>query len=162
MLVNTVNCVGVMGKGLALEFKQRYPGMFLEYRKRCNAGMVRPGFLDVHLIKPPIPTSNWRRAILNFPTKRHWRDSSRLDDIQAGLQKLPSTVLNYGCNSIAIPPLGCGLGGLNWDDVRPLIIEAFDPYPAIEVQLYEPDAVIQQIEAEYQSYLDRRFCEVGY
>lgn len=115
-LVNPVNCVGVMGKGLARQFKQRFPANFHAYRKACREGLVRPGnvfIFDTGGLNP--------RFIINFPTKRHWRDRSRLEDIQAGLRDLPREVVSRGICSVAVPPIGCGLGGLKWTEVSPLI-----------------------------------------
>lgn len=133
-LVNTVNCVGVMGKGLALQFKQAYPENFKAYAKACNAGDVQPGRMHIHdnggLVNP--------RWIINFPTKRHWRDGSRLEDVASGLVALVVDVQRLGIQSIAIPPLGCGLGGLDWNVVRPLIEKAFVASPDVVVHLYEP------------------------
>lgn len=133
-LVNTVNCVGLMGKGIALQFKQAYPANFKAYESACHAGDVVPGrmfiFDSESLIRP--------RYIINFPTKRHWRGKSRLEDIRSGLQALTADVRRLGIRSIAVPPLGCGLGGLNWRDVRPLIESAFSELPEVRVFLYEP------------------------
>jgi O-acetyl-ADP-ribose deacetylase (regulator of RNase III) len=133
-LVNTVNCVGYMGKGIALQFKRAFPANFKEYEAVCKAGQLRPGCMLIHnngaLVNP--------RYIVNFPTKRHWRDSSRLEDVVAGLQTLVADVQRLGIRSIAIPPLGCGLGGLAWCEVKPLIIEAFTALPDVRVLLYEP------------------------
>jgi O-acetyl-ADP-ribose deacetylase (regulator of RNase III) len=133
-LVNTVNCVGVMGKGIALQFKQAFPDVFKQYKKACDAGAVQPGqMFTVHtgaLLNP--------RYIINFPTKRHWKGGSRLEDIQSGLVALVAEVEDLGIQSIAIPPLGCGNGGLDWAVVKPLIIEAFASLPDVQVCLFEP------------------------
>lgn len=133
-LVNTVNCVGVMGKGVALQFKQAFPENFKQYAQACKNGEVQPGqmfvFATESLLNP--------RYIINFPTKRHWRQKSRLEDIKLGLVALVQTVKNLGIQSIAMPPLGCGNGGLDWVDVKPLIIEAFEPLPEVAVILFEP------------------------
>lgn len=133
-LVNTVNCVGYMGKGIALQFKQAFPANFRSYAAACKAGEVQPGRMLVH--------DNGRIAlphyIINFPTKRHWRSPSRLEDIRDGLQALIGEVRQRGIRSIALPPLGCGLGGLDWQVVRPLIEDAFAALPDVEVQLYAP------------------------
>ncbi len=117
-IVNTVNTVGVMGKGLALQFKNRYPKMAEEYALRCRLGMVEVGFMDVHRL----PDGGY---IINFPTKEHWRDSSDIEWIIAGLDDLAFVIEDLGITSIALPRLGSGLGGLDWDDVHPLIIEVF-------------------------------------
>jgi O-acetyl-ADP-ribose deacetylase (regulator of RNase III) len=120
-LVNTVNCVGIMGKGIALQFKRAYPENFRQYEKACKAGVVQPGHMFI------FPTSNLSnpKYIINFPTKRHWRNKSKIEDIQSGLITLVEQVKLLGITSIAIPPLGCGNGGLNWADVKPLIESAF-------------------------------------
>ncbi|MGB7589902.1 MAG: macro domain-containing protein [Terriglobia bacterium] len=112
-IVNTVNCVGVMGKGLALEVKNRFPVVYLKYRKACESETLDIGKLQ--LVKTP---ATW---ILNFPTKRHWRFPSKLADIEAGLKKFAWTYKRRGITSVAFPPLGCGAGGLKWEDVRPLM-----------------------------------------
>lgn len=133
-LVNTVNCVGFMGKGIALQFKQAYPANFKAYEAACHAGEVVPGrmfiFDNGRLINP--------RYIINFPTKRHWRGKSRIGDIRSGLKALIADVRRLGIHSIAIPPLGCGLGGLNWREVRPMIEEAFSEVPDVRMLLFEP------------------------
>ncbi|HEX8670889.1 MAG TPA: macro domain-containing protein [Longimicrobium sp.] len=133
-LVNTVNCVGVMGKGIALQFKQAFPANYKAYESACNANMVVPGRMLVHdhgmLIQP--------RYVINFPTKRHWRGDSRMEDIEAGLTALVEEVRARGIRSIAVPPLGCGLGGLDWAEVRPKIEAAFAALPDVDVLLYEP------------------------
>ena len=133
-LINTVNCVGFMGKGIALQFKQAYPENFGAYAKACRAKEVRPG--RMHVFETGLLTDP--RLIINFPTKRHWRGKSRLEDIEAGLAALVEEVKVRGIRSVAIPPLGCGLGGLDWRVVRPLIEAAFTSVPDVRVTLYEP------------------------
>lgn len=133
-LVNSVNCVGIMGKGIALAFKAAYPANFRAYQVACRAGNVRPGQIFVFetgLLQGP-------KFILNFPTKRHWRDRSRIEDIKAGLEALIELVPSLQITSMAIPPLGCGLGGLLWQDVRPLITAACDRLSEVRVKIYEP------------------------
>lgn len=112
-LVNTVNCVGVMGKGIAAEFKQRYPEMFKAYRRICDSGALEPGKL--WLWQGP---DHW---VLNFPTKKHWRHPSKLEWIEAGLEKFVAEYSRRGITDISFPRLGCGNGGLKWDDVRPVM-----------------------------------------
>ncbi len=133
-IVNTVNCVGVMGKGIALQFKNKWPANFDEYQAACKASKVRPGQMLVHdsggLVKP--------NYIVNFPTKDHWRGASKIAYIRDGLVDLVSQVKRLGIRSIAIPPLGCGNGGLDWNEVRPLIESAFAALPDVEVRLFEP------------------------
>lgn len=133
-LVNTVNTVGVMGKGIALQFKKAFPENFAAYEKACKAGLVRPGEMftvDLHRLQCP-------RFIINFPTKRDWKHKSRLKDIESGLAALVADIKRLEISSIAVPPLGCGNGGLNWDDVRPLIETAFAAVPEVGVLLYAP------------------------
>lgn len=134
-LVNTVNTVGVMGKGLALQFRETYPAMFQAYRTDCEAGVVRLGRMHVFDLGGLVGGPRW---IINFPTKGHWRDPSRLADIESGLTDLVTKVGQLSIQSIAIPPLGCGLGGLDWKDVRPRIEHAFLNLPKVRVLLYEP------------------------
>jgi len=133
-LVNAVNCVGVMGHGIAMQFKRAYPENFKSYKKACDAGEVFPGKMFVH----DLNTIYNPRYIINFPTKRHWRGKSRLEDIETGLYDLIDVVDRSNISSIAIPPLGCGLGGLNWEDVRPLVVKAFEALPTVNVILFEP------------------------
>lgn len=133
-IVNTVNCVGVMGKGLALQFKKAYPDNFVAYRKACDAGAVKPGsmfIIEISALTHP-------KYIINFPTKRHWKEKSRIEDIEAGLKSLVEDVKKRNISSIAVPPLGCGLGGLKWDIVRMMIEKAFSELSAIHVLLFEP------------------------
>lgn len=133
-LVNTVNCVGYMGKGIALQFKQAFPANFREYESACKAKQVQPGCMLIHdngrLVLP--------HYIINFPTKRDWRAKSRMEDIRSGLDALVEDVRRLGIRSIAVPPLGCGLGGLDWNEVRPLIENAFAAVPDVRVLLYAP------------------------
>ncbi len=117
--VNAVNCVGVMGKGIALEFKRRYPAMYADYTHRCASGLVRPG--EPYLFAAP--TLPW---ILNFPTKRHWRSPSRLEDIVSGLDYLERHYEAWGITSLACPALGCGAGQLAWRDVGPILYHSLN------------------------------------
>lgn len=133
-LVNTVNCEGVMGKGLALQFKRAFPENFKAYEMACRDGVVRPGkmfIFETGLARNP-------RYIINFPTKRRWRDKSRMEDIKAGLEALVEDLLRLKVSSVAIPPLGCGLGGLDWAQVRPLIERAMSPLRDVRILLFEP------------------------
>jgi O-acetyl-ADP-ribose deacetylase (regulator of RNase III) len=132
-LVNAVNTVGVMGKGLALAFKKRFPDNFGAYQRACGAGEVVPGkmFVFDRALRSP-------RWIINFPTKRHWREPSRLDDLRTGLVDLIAQVHRLEIGSLAMPALGCGLGGLEWTCVRALIVEAFATIPTTRVLLYTP------------------------
>lgn len=132
-LVNTVNTEGVMGKGLALQFKKAFPDNFTAYARGCRTGEVQVGrmFVVERRVAP--------RFIINFPTKQHWRQPSKLDYVREGLRDLIVQVRHHAIGSIAVPPLGCGLGGLSWTDVRPLIVAAFDELPHVRVVLYAPD-----------------------
>ena len=134
-LVNTVNCVGVMGRGVALMFKKAFPDNFEAYAHACRRKEVRPGQMFVveqdRLVGP--------RYIVNFPTKRHWRGKSRMEDIESGLLDLRRVIREKGIRSIAIPPLGSGLGGLAWSDVRPQIEEALHDLDDVRVVIFEPN-----------------------
>lgn len=133
-LVNTVNTVGIMGKGVALQFKQAWPENFRAYLKACQAKQVQPGRMfiyDLGGIRNP-------RYIINFPTKRHWRGKSKIEDIRSGLAALVADVRRLGIRSIALPPLGCGYGGLNWNEIFPLIRDTFAALPDVKVLAYEP------------------------
>lgn len=133
-LVNTVNTVGVMGKGIALQFKRAFPENYRAYRTACSRGEVEPGRMFVFetgWMTPP-------RFIVNFPTKRHWRQRSRIEDVEAGLRSLAVEIRERGIRSIAVPPLGCGHGGLDWTDVRPRIEAALADLDEVDVRLYEP------------------------
>jgi len=133
-IVNTVNTVGVMGKGIALQFKQAFPENYKRYKAACDRGEVRIGEIFVHDHHHFGP----RRYILNFPTKRHWRSKSRIEDIGVGLTALAEVVQKLGIETIAVPALGCGNGGLAWGEVRPMIHEAFGPLPEVKVLLFPP------------------------
>lgn len=128
-IVNTVNCVGVMGKGIALEFKKKYPEMFMEYVLKCNRGEVKPGV--------PYVYQDDGISILNFPTKDHWRSPSRLSYVIDGLNWFTENYKNYGIESIAFPPLGCGNGGLTWDVVGPIMYQKLCKLP-INIEIYAP------------------------
>jgi O-acetyl-ADP-ribose deacetylase (regulator of RNase III) len=134
-LVNTVNCVGVMGKGIALQFKRNYPENYRVYHRACRAGEVTPG----HMLVVPSGRPFNPIYIINFSTKRHFREKSRLEDIALGLPALIAEVKRLGIGTIAVPALGCGLGGLDWAAVRPLIVDAFAALPGVRVLLYEPE-----------------------
>lgn len=134
-LVNAVNTVGVMGKGIALQFRHRFPEMFRAYQEACKDGRVGPGKMDVFDRGNALIRARW---IVNFPTKRHWRENSREADIVSGLLDLVRVVQSLGIQSIAIPPLGCGLGGLDWPIVRERIESAFSSLPDIKVFLFQP------------------------
>lgn len=129
-LVNTVNCVGVMGKGVALEFKKRWPGLMLDYEKRCAQKLVEPGV-------PYIYTDILGASIVNFPTKGHWRSASRLSDIEKGLDIFLAHYKAWNITSVAFPPLGCGNGGLEWELVGPIMYKALSKID-IPVEMFAP------------------------
>lgn len=135
-IINTVNCVGVMGKGIALQFKQAFPRNYDAYRRACEAGEVRLGEMFVFdsgsMINP--------RWIINFPTKGHWKAKSRLEDIVSGLEDLKRVIVERDIRSIAVPPLGCGNGGLEWSDVEPEIQKALGDLTNVSVRLFAPGA----------------------
>ncbi len=129
-LVNTVNCAGVMGKGIALQFKRRYPRMYHRYVELCRKNEV--------VLGRPYMERERDRVIINFPTKGHWKSQSRLGDVRNGLAFLRKHIEQWGIRSIAIPALGCGNGGLLWRDVRPIMLDALSGL-SIEVQIYVPE-----------------------
>ena len=133
-IVNAVNCVGVMGKGIALQFKNRWPGNFTRYATACKAGEVRPGRMFVYDVGEPAKL----RYIINFPTKAHWREASKIEFIRDGLVDLIAQIRHLKIRSIAIPSLGCGNGGLKWDEVRSSIESAFRLSPDVDVCLFGP------------------------
>ena len=134
-LVNTVNTVGVMGKGIALQFRQAFPANYAAYRAACKHNQVRPGSILVY------QTGRFENPhfILNFPTKRHWKGKSKIEDIEAGLVDLVRVVRHYQVRSLAIPPLGCGNGGLDWSTVRPLIERALADLKDVKVLVFAPE-----------------------
>lgn len=133
-IVNTVNCVGVMGRGIALQFKNEFPENFKAYAEACKKGEVIPGRMFVFetkiLIRP--------KFIINFPTKRHWKGKSRMEDIHSGLKDLVDVIRKYKIDSIAVPPLGCGLGGLNWSEVKASIEAELSLFDNVHIVIYEP------------------------
>ncbi len=129
-LVNTVNCVGVMGKGVAQKFKDKYPRMFEDYVRRCARREVKLG-------KPYAFYDSSGVTIINFPTKDHWRSPSRLSDIERGLDHFVDHIRQWGIESVALPPLGCGNGGLEWSEVGPLIFRKLSPLN-LEIEVYAP------------------------
>lgn len=133
-LVNTVNCVGVMGRGIALQFKKAFPENFRAYKAICDRDELTPGKVFIH----DLQRLQNPRYIINFPTKRHWRGKSRLEDIEAGLVDLAEEIRELKITSVAVPPLGCGLGGLKWTVVRPLIERTFAAMPEVHVLFFAP------------------------
>ncbi len=133
-LVNTVNTVGVMGKGIALQFKKAFPENYKVYKKACEQGELIPGKLlvhDLHSFTNP-------RYIINFPTKTHWKSKSRYEYIESGLETLKHEIKNYNIQSIALPPLGSGLGGLDWNRVRTMITRHLASLKDVQIFVYEP------------------------
>jgi O-acetyl-ADP-ribose deacetylase (regulator of RNase III) len=134
-LVNPVNTVGRWGKGLALEFHRRFPENSVAYERVCATGELDVGSVlsvDRGIAREP-------RWIINFPTKKHWRNPSTLEYIEVSLPALVSTLLEYQIRSVAVPALGCGLGGLDWAEVRPRIQEALEPLIHVEAWVFEPN-----------------------
>jgi len=132
--VNTVNTVGVMGKGIALQIRQAFPEVFDEYRRAVKRREVQPGRMHV------VATGNVTnpRFVINFPTKEHWRGKARLEFIREGLVDLVRVLKQHRIRSVAVPPLGCGSGGLRWSQVRPLIVSALEGLEDVRVLLYAP------------------------
>lgn len=160
-LVNTVNCVGVMGRGIALQFKNAFPKNFKAYEAACHREDVQPGqmfvFATGQLTNP--------KYIINFPTKRHWRGKSRLSDIDAGLAALVAEIKSRDIRSVAIPPLGSGLGGLDWADVKPRIEAAVSALPDVRVVIFEPkgppDPKVMSMSREVPAMTPGRAALVG-
>jgi len=138
-LVNTINCVGVMGKGLALEFKNRYPEMFTKYKGFCDKGVFKPGVLWIY----KAPDGKW---ILNFPTKIDWRNPSKMEYLEEGLQKFVEIWKDKEITSIAFPLLGCHNGGLNADEVIPLMKKYLDKCEGLDVTIYDDRDPIEKVE----------------
>lgn len=143
-VINTVNTKGIMGKGIALQFKKAYPNMFKAYAKACKEGKVAIGKMFVWENDTMFGPS----YIINFPTKEDWRKPSKIQYIQDGLQDLVEVIRKYKITSIAVPPLGCGNGGLDWREVKPLIISALEKLPEVKAVLYEPSESREQYQRE--------------
>lgn len=135
-LVNTVNTEGVMGKGIALQFKRAYPAAYQQYRDACQRNAVAVGTMHVVDLGGMGGGPRW---IVNFPTKRHWKSKSKIEDIKAGLAALRDTIDDLGIRSIAVPPLGCGNGGLEWAAVEPLIHSELGSIEGVRVEVFAPD-----------------------
>lgn len=136
-LVNTVNCVGVMGKGVAYQFKHRWVDNYKAYKKACNAKELRPGRMLVFEVTNLFGQDS-PKFIVNFPTKDHWRAKSKLEYISDGLDALVEAINKYKIKSIALPPLGCGNGGLDWNIVRPMMTERLSKLEGVDVSIYVP------------------------
>lgn len=170
-LINTVNTQGVMGKGIALQFKKAYPAMFKAYVVSCKRKEMIIGKMQViplNSTKPPF-------YIINFPTKKEWSKPSRMEYIEDGLIALADTVRTLGLQSIAVPPLGCGNGGLEWDQVKMRIEKTFAQLPDVKVLLYAPSGtpkahtIINRTERPKMTYgravvlkLLQQYCVLGY
>ena len=133
-LVNTVNCVGVMGRGIALQFKRRFPENFKAYKTECEQDKMKPGRVFVYETRKTFPP----RYIINFPTKRHWRAKSRMEDIESGLESLANSIRSRRIRSIAIPALGSGLGGVEWKEVRARMDAALQELEEVKVIIFKP------------------------
>lgn len=133
-LVNTVNTVGVMGKGIALMFKEKFPLNYKLYKQACSQKAVQVGQVFVTR-NPEFSNPKW---IINFPTKEHWRGKTKLAWIESGMDDLVRVVRELEITSIAIPPLGCGNGGLDWDQVRPIILSKLQSIGAVDIEVFEP------------------------
>ncbi len=145
-IINTVNCVGVMGRGIALQFKQIYPDNFKIYKKACDKGEIQIGKMFVF----PLDSLFSPKYIINFPTKKHWKEKSKLEYINSGLTDLKNTIRKYNIKSIAIPPLGCGLGGLNWKEVKYLINNIFCDLKDVDFVIYEPSDYVEKVKKNEQ------------
>ncbi len=133
-LVNTVNCVGIMGKGIALQFKKAFPQNFKDYANQCKTGKMRPGRMFIH----DDSTLERNLLIINFPTKQHWRNNSKLEYISDGLDDLAKEICVRKIKSIAMPPLGCGNGNLSWNTVKPIIVQKLGNLPGVKIIIFEP------------------------
>ncbi len=140
-LVNTVNTVGVMGKGIALMFKEKFPENYRAYREACKSSQVVTGRVFVTEIKSLVEKTKW---VVNFPTKRDWRGDSKLEWIEAGLESLKDFLVENDVKSVALPPLGSGNGGLNWNDVKPVIVKHLQGLD-VDVLIYEPTSQYQNV-----------------
>jgi O-acetyl-ADP-ribose deacetylase (regulator of RNase III) len=140
-LVNTVNTVGVMGKGIALQFKERFPANFKIYERACKAGEVRIGKMLV--VKEN--TLEGEKIIINFPTKTEWFKKSQYSYISEGLEDLVRVIKEYQISSIAIPPLGCGNGGLKWEKVKKLMDAHLSALTDVEILIYQPNDAVKEI-----------------
>jgi O-acetyl-ADP-ribose deacetylase (regulator of RNase III) len=135
VLVNPVNCVGVSGAGLAKLFAKRFPSAQREYERYCNEGRLKPGVL---FVQPPLPLDrSGGKTVIYFPTKRHWKESSNIRDLSMGLAELRREIVSSEYRHVAVPALGCGLGGLDWDEVRP-IMETYLKGLRARVDIYAP------------------------
>jgi O-acetyl-ADP-ribose deacetylase (regulator of RNase III) len=156
-LVNTVNTAGVMGRGVAAEFKRRYPDMYLRYRKFCNDGILDVGKLYLYRTQ-----NKW---VLNFPTKKHWRNPSKLEYVEAGLEKFVGTYTDHGITSVSFPQLGCGNGSLDWCEVRPLMEKHLQKLPIptyIHIVGKRSDFVPEHIDANMLQQARQSRQDIGF
>jgi len=154
VLVNTVNCEGFMGKGIALEFKNRFPEMFIEYKHICDKNNLKPGLLHLHTKSQP-----W---ILNFPTKYLWRYPSQIEFIEDGLKKFVRSYQEKKITSIAFPELGTSYGGLQWQDVRDLMYKYLEPLENLEVEIYHFDPRAKDPLFDYFCNITKKFERTDY
>jgi O-acetyl-ADP-ribose deacetylase (regulator of RNase III) len=144
-LVNTVNCVGVMGKGVALEFKKRWPENFKAYKRICDTKALSPGQVFIFDTNELFATDG-PRYLVNFPTKDHWSSKSKISYVEDGLDALSKAIKEYKISSISIPPLGCGNGGLDWADVKPMIVSKLGELENVEVVVFSPKDAVDEPE----------------
>ena len=149
-IVNTVNCVGVMGKGVALEFKKRWPENFKAYKKKCDQNEIKTGKMFVFDNNSSLfeNTSDFE-YLINFPTKNHWRSKSKIEYVTEGLEDFIFQVKKLNIKSVAIPPLGCGNGGLSWSQVKLLIVDKVSELPDVQWIIYQPREKVS--EPEYKN-----------
>jgi O-acetyl-ADP-ribose deacetylase (regulator of RNase III) len=136
-IVNTVNCVGVMGKGVALEFKRRWPDNYRAYKRLCDAKKLSPGTMFIFQTGDLLQ-DNDRKFLINFPTKLHWKAKSKIEYVEHGLDDLAYQVRKLGIKSLVLPPLGCGNGGLDWNEVRPLIEDKLSSLEDVKISVFAP------------------------
>lgn len=146
-LVNTVNTVGVMGKGIALQFRERFPQNYIAYKNACKSDQMVIGKMFVFREE----MLDGEKLIINFPTKKHWRQPSQYNYVEQGLKDLVSVIRHYQIKSLALPPLGCGNGGLDWEIVKQMIIDHLGQLTDVRISVYEPNAQVKQILKEEQT-----------
>lgn len=147
-LVNTVNTVGVMGKGVALRCKELFPSNFFEYKRACKEGVLTTGRM---LVCRDSNADLGERLIINFPTKKHWRNPSEYIYVEEGLKALRKVIIDEGIMEIAIPPLGCGNGGLDWNLVKPMIENALSDLKDVNIIVYEPNSLYTMVQKKVAS-----------
>lgn len=129
VLVNPTNCIGPMGAGLAKQFKEKFPGLAENYWNYCRKGMIKPGILHLYTINSDL-------RVLNFPTKNHWKDPSKMEYVELGLNKFIDSYNNKNIKSVAFPLLGAGLGGLDKNLIQNYMIERLNPLEGIDIEIY--------------------------